>query len=125
MVVQALMLKNSSLDSYGLLVQAWFLNSNWTVRSDPINQEPLTNTVLLIPKNVLNKKMNCLNRPGLKTMNSFYGSSQSYFYFKKIKVFIDSHTKRGFFFIKRKMTVFLQEIFLNHPTLIQRERETK
>ena len=98
-LVQALISKNSSLDSYGLLVQAWFLNSDWTVRFNSVNREPLTNTVLLILKNVLSKKSKePFKLPGFENRGQFSWFKSELFLFKKIKLFTNSHTKCGVFF---------------------------
>ena len=98
-LVQALISKNSSLDSYGLLVQAWFLNSDWTVRFNSVNREPLTNTVLLILKNVLSKKSKePFKLPGFENCGQFSWFKSELFLFKKIKLFTNSHTKCGVFF---------------------------
>ena len=98
-LVQALISKNSSLDSYGLLVQAWFLNSDWTVRFNSVNREPLTNTVPLILKNVLSKKSKePFKLPGFENHGQFSWFKSKLFLFKKIKLFTNSHTKCGVFF---------------------------
>ena len=103
-LVQALISKNSSLDSYGLLVQAWFINSDWTVRFNSVNREPLTNTVLLILKNVLSKKSKePFKLPGFENRGQFSWFKSELFLFKKIKLFTNSHTKCGFFFFFLKI----------------------